>query len=285
MPDSPYRKDKTFGERLAEQAEESGTTDLFEQALAGLRGETAADGGEAEAEEHPRDDEGNFIFRVRDSGDPWIFCPWCATFIAPEDSGLDDPAGEASTPGWAAANLHAEEHMDVAPTAAEVEETYVVAPRFAPGDAVQDRDADPADRGTMRVLSMKPHPADEVLFETAGGKEMSIAEFNPEHPALAPVYTCVYEGYLDSNFGGRDEWESWIDDEERGEFPRLVGEHAANWKIPRQTYDYPATRLMGRVVCEGCGERKKYRGHKWACLNPDCPNFAEWATDYEDDDE
>lgn len=174
-----------------------------------------------------------------------IWCPWCRTFIAKHDA-----------EGVAVANHHADLHMDVAPTATEVEETYVLAPKYDPGDVVQDADSLPGERGSMRILGLEDGTARDIEIPGLGGK--SVFEVNLDHPEGSPVYAVAFEGWLDANVG-EDRWHQMVlGDEDQGvgdDFGERVRAYCEAWDIPVQSYDYPATRLTPRPRCPKCDER------------------------------
>lgn len=192
---------------------------------------------------------------VREPGSIHIWCPWCRTYIAPH-----------TRDGVTVGNQHADLHMDVAPTAPEVEATYVLAPRYEPGDIVQDADQKPPERGTMRVLRRLDATADAVTIPAMGDK--SVFEVNLEHPKKAPVYEAVFEGWLEANAPG------WVDaiEDDPDTFAPWLDDMLDEWSIKRQTYDYPATRLCPRPTCPECGERLEWHDRRGAYL---CPNAIE----------
>ena len=201
--------------------------------------------------------------RPYENGDTWIWCPWCRSFIASVDNDAE-------------AYHHTEMHMDVAPYATDVEETFIEAPRFHSGAAVRDKEKDQSEVGTMRVLVLRDERAEEIAIPSISD-EATVASVNEEYPAKGPVYMCIFEGYLDSNFPAN--WSKWADPDSGSEvtFGERVIAHAAEWGIPKRTYDYPAGRLFTRPTCPECGEREEFITLPidddfglYACTNPDC---------------
>lgn len=103
---------------------------------------------------------------------------------------------------------------------------------FAPGDRVCD-EQDP--EGVAIVLDPAVGRCDEV---TVTGTDSTVAAFagNGDYPSDDPVVRVVYEVWLDRHSPG---WR----DQSAEEIPRWLATYTSKWQIPKQTYDYPASRL------------------------------------------
>lgn len=104
--------------------------------------------------------------------------------------------------------------------------------RLGVGDVVVDGDADPDERGEMRVLRVTDTPACDYEFKAGE----TVAEDNPDHPADAAVVEVVFEATLDHRVPGWREWPA-------RELRERLDDYCGDWGVPVRAYAYPRGRL------------------------------------------